>query len=168
VGGLAVAGGSAYATHHWDQVSYLKLQQSIMVANQKALVAEVAKQKMLDDASNAAEVAYLKAHPIIVAQTKTVIHNVDHYIPAAADAAFPLPLGFCLLIDAAATGSGAPATSDPAAIPNGAACPVKSSVAASTIAENYGQYRELSAQLTALQDWVKQQATILEQPANGH
>ena len=94
-----IAGGSSYATHHWDEVAYLKLQQSIVLANEKAVVAAEAKQKRLDDATNTAEVAYLKANPVIVNQTKTVIRNVNHYISAKDNASFQLPIGLCILLD---------------------------------------------------------------------
>ena len=156
-----IAGGSSYATHHWDEVAYLKLQQSIVLANEKAVVAAEAKQKRLDDATNTAEVAYLKANPVIVNQTKTVIRNVNHYISAKDNASFQLPIGLCILLDAAASGSGAAASSDPAPIADGTPCPVAASDAAAIIAGNYGQYREIAAELTALQEWVRTEAVVL-------
>ena len=161
VGAIALVSVGAYGMHHWDEVAYLKLQQSIIVANEKALASAEAKQKSLDAASNAAEIAYLKANPVIVTQTQTVIRNVNHYITQKADTNFPLSLGFCILLDAAASGSGAAASSDPAPVSDAAACPVAASDAAATIAGNYGQYREIAAELTALQEWVRTESEVL-------
>ena len=164
VGAGLVAGGSIYATHHWDEVAYLKLQQSIVVANEKAITQAVVNQKSADAVSYAAEKASIQKQQVIVTQTQTILRKVPVYVTAQTDKSFPLPCGFVRLHDAAASGADPASTPIPAGLADDAACPVKASDAAAIIAENYGQYRAVAQELTDLQAWINQENSVLSTP----
>lgn len=85
-------------------------------------------------------------------ETQTVEKLIPQFIPPAADP--QLPLGWRLLHDAGAAGS----VPDPARVSNAATPDALASAAVKTVVENYGVCRETSAQLEALQNWVREQA----------
>ena len=85
---------------------------------------------------------------------ETIIKEVPVHVPAQCDADGRLPAGWRVLHDAAA--SGQPADAARAAD----AQPVAPDTAAATVARNYGTCRETAEQLTALQQWVREQAAV--------
>lgn len=102
------------------------------------------------------------AEPVVIAQeaaqvrirtvTKTLIEKVPVYVPLDA---CPLPGGFRLLHDAAATDGVLP---DPAGRLDAGAVPAQD--AAATVVENYGIARANAAQLVWLQAWVRAQQEL--------
>ena len=82
---------------------------------------------------------------------ETIIREVPVYVPAQCDADGRLPAGWRVLHDAAASGQPA----DPARAAD--APPVAPDTAADTVARNYLTCRETAEQLTALQQWVREQ-----------
>lgn len=82
---------------------------------------------------------------------ETIVKEVPVYVPAQCDADGRLPAGWRVLHDAAA--SGQPADAARAAD----AQPVAPDAAAETVARNYLTCRETAEQLTALQQWVREQ-----------
>ncbi len=82
---------------------------------------------------------------------ETIIKEVPVYVPADSPA---LPGGFRLLHDAAATGQ----LPNAAGIANAAPAPAQD--AAETVAANYLTCRENAEQLTALQEWVREQSHV--------
>ena len=82
---------------------------------------------------------------------ETIVKEVPVYVPAQCDADGSLPAGWRVLHDAAA--SGQPADAARAAD----AQPVAPDAAAETVARNYLTCRETAEQLTALQQWVREQ-----------
>ena len=83
-----------------------------------------------------------------------IIREVPVYVPQSCDADGRLPAGWRVLHDAAA--SGQPADAARAAD----AQPVAPDAAAETVARNYLTCRETAEQLTALQQWVREQAAV--------
>lgn len=81
--------------------------------------------------------------------TKTLIQKVPVYVKADA---CPLPGGFRLLHDAAATNGPVP---DSPGLLDAAAVPA--AVATETTISNYGTYHETAARLAGLQAWVRAQ-----------
>ena len=85
---------------------------------------------------------------------ETIVKEVPVYVPAQCDADGRLPAGWRVLHDAAASGQPA----DPARVAD--AQPVAPDAAAATVARNYLTCRETAEQLTALQQWVREQAAV--------
>ena len=83
-----------------------------------------------------------------------IIREVPVYVPQSCDADGRLPAGWRVLHDAAASGGAA----DPAGAAD--AQPVAPDTAAATVARNYGTCRETAEQLTALQQWVREQSVV--------
>ena len=83
--------------------------------------------------------------------TKEVVREVPTYITPAIDAAFPLPVGFLCVHDAAITGQ-SPTPGGPCDTPD-APSGVKASVAATVIAENYGACNECCERARQWQLW---------------
>jgi len=83
-----------------------------------------------------------------------VIREVPVYVPQSCDADGRLPAGWRVLHDAAASGRAASTSTD------ADAQPVAPDTAAATVARNYGTCRETAEQLTALQQWVREQAAV--------
>ena len=97
------------------------------------------------------EAAHKKAVEKIVVITETILKEVPVYVK---DTDCPMPGGFRVLHDAAAHGE----VPEPARIADAASVPAQD--VASTVAENYGACHENAATLTALQEWVRQQAEV--------
>lgn len=94
--------------------------------------------------------------------TRTIVKEVPRYVPQAADDRCIVPAGFVRLHDAAA--AGVPPVPDPAGQSNGAAPGVALSDVAAVVADNYGTALETSAQLVALQDWIRAQQALSAKP----
>ena len=97
---------------------------------------------------------YVDRVRVVREQADAVIREVPVYVPQSCDADGRLPAGWRVLDDAAASGGAA----DPASIAH--AQPVAPDTAAATVAHNYGTCRETAEQLTALQQWVREQAAV--------
>jgi len=95
--------------------------------------------------------------------TRTIVEKVPEYVTAEADRTCILPVGFVRLHDAAAAGEG-DALSEPTGQSNDAPSGVACSAAAATIAGNYGDYAAVSAQLTDLQSWIREQHALSAAP----
>lgn len=92
-----------------------------------------------------------RVHTIYV-RGATLTQKVPLYVPAPADAACPVPVGFVRLHDAAAAGTEVPDRPGAAdAVPSGVAL----STVAGTVVDNYTTCHATAEQLTALQDWVR-------------
>ena len=97
---------------------------------------------------------YVDRVRVVREQADTVIREVPIYVPQSCDADGRLPAGWRVLHDAAASGGAA----DPSTVAH--AQPVAPDTAAATVARNYGTCRETAEQLTALQQWVREQAAV--------
>ncbi len=97
---------------------------------------------------------YVDRVRVVREQADAVIREVPVYVPQSCDADGRLPAGWRVLHDAAASGR----VTDPATVDH--AQPVAPDTAAATVARNYGTCRETAEQLTALQQWVREQAAV--------
>ena len=97
---------------------------------------------------------YIDRVRVVREQADAVIREVPVYVPQSCDADGRLPAGWRVLHDAAASGR----VTDPATVAH--AQPVAPDTAAATVARNYGTCRETAEQLTALQQWVREQAAL--------
>lgn len=150
-----IAGASVgVLVHKVDAASYEKLQLSIASANLKAITVAVYKQKKIDGVANAAEVKAVQAADALNVRTITLTHEVPKYVTVETDKRYPLPNGFCILHDAAASGTDPAAPGGAASGANDLPCEVTVSEAVDAIVRNYGEYHKVALQLTELQDWV--------------
>lgn len=100
---------------------------------------------------------YVDRVRVIHDTTQTLQREIPTYVTPATDRAFPLPWGFVRLHDAAASGvSALPA----AGLADATASDVAASTAASVIVSNYGRCHETAAQLSALQDWIRERDAL--------
>jgi hypothetical protein len=97
---------------------------------------------------------YVDRVRIVRETADAIIREVPVYVPAQCDPDGRLPAGWRVLHDAAASGGAA----DPATVAH--AQPVAPDAAAETVTRNYGTCRETAEQLTALQQWVREQAAV--------
>jgi hypothetical protein len=97
------------------------------------------------------EIRYVDKIVTVREKGDVVIREVPVYIPASS---CPLPGGFRLLHDAAATNTIPEATRIPYA------APVPAQDATRTVAENYRTCHEVRVNLEALQGWVKDQRQV--------
>lgn len=88
-----------------------------------------------------------------------IIKEVPVYVTHEADAACVLSRGFVRLHDAAAANQ----IPGPAGSADAAPAGIALSTVAGTVADNYERCRENSAQLEALQDWIRQMRAAHEQ-----
>lgn len=96
------------------------------------------------------ETVYVDRVQVIREQGKTIIKKVPQYVPSNTP---PLPPGWRLLHDAAASGSALPDTPSLADV-----APVGADTAAVTVAENYASCRQAIEQVKAWQEWARKQA----------
>jgi hypothetical protein len=91
---------------------------------------------------------YVDRVRVIHDTTQSLQREIPSYVTPATDRAFPLPVGFVRLHDAAATG----VLPGPAGATDASASDVTASQAASVIAANYGTCLAIRAQLNAVLD----------------
>lgn len=96
--------------------------------------------------------------------TRTIIREVPVYVTPQIDRDFPLPWGFVRVHDAAALRIDVPAIPLPTGQSDASRSPVTASVAAGTIAENYGRADGNAQQLNDLEAWIRDQQAITAQP----
>lgn len=99
-------------------------------------------------------VRYVDRLKVVQGKTQTIIKEVPKYVTLQADADCSINIGFVRLHDHAAANT----LPDPAGAADAAPSGVALSAVAAAVAENYGSCHENSAQLTALQGWVKAMA----------
>lgn len=90
-------------------------------------------------------------------RTKILKEEVPVYVTAETDRAYPVPVGFVRLHDAAATGSALSAA--PGGSVNGPSGVALSAVA-DTVVENYGTCRIFEAEALAWREWYPRQAAL--------
>jgi hypothetical protein len=92
----------------------------------------------------------------IVTDTNRRLNEVSAHVTPAIDTTYPVPCGFVRVYNGAAHGP----VSDPAVCPDAAPSGVPLSDVAKTSVVNLGQYDAVAAQLTNLQDWIRQQQAL--------
>jgi hypothetical protein len=99
---------------------------------------------------------YVKTVETIKEKGDVIIKEIPMYITKVDDSKCAVPNGFVMLHDSASRNE----VSDTARIADAGSSSVKISEVAGTVVENYTTYHEVSAQLKALQQWVKEQQAI--------
>ena len=99
---------------------------------------------------------YVKTVETIKEKGDVIIKEIPMYITKVDDSMCAVPNGFVLLHDSASRNE----VPDTARNTNAGASGVKISEVAGTVVENYTTYHEVSAQLKALQQWLKEQQAI--------
>lgn len=146
IGLLAALSGYYLFTQH--RISAAEASASTATATASALRAE------LDSKQHSERIVtrYVDRVHTIYVRGATLTQKVPFYVPAPADAACPVPVGFVRLHDAAAAGTEVPDRPGAAdAVPSGVAL----STVAGTVVDNYTTCHATAEQLTALQDWVR-------------
>lgn len=147
---LLMAGWFAWQSHANAELAR-DLQRQTDSARAQAQAAQAREAKARAAVNERVVTVYVDRVRTVQGRTRTIIREVPTYVPASAPA---LPAGFRVLHDAAAAGE----VPDPARIAD--AAPVPAQDAAGTVAGNYGTCHETAAQLTALQEWIRQQQAV--------
>lgn len=133
VGGCTV--GREQVQDKWDTTN---AKQAIKLSQVETAQAEISKEVVTQ---------YVDRIQIVRQKGVEIIKEIPVYVPSDT---CPLPGGFRLLHDAAATGD----HPSPARIAD--ASPVTAQTLAATLSDNYTACRQAIEQLTALQDWARQ------------
>jgi len=158
---IAVAGGAfwlgdsrGYARRDAAAVkAELRLERQGRAADQRAV-----------QASNAVALELAQRRDQIQTIHRTIEREIPRVITPATDARFPVPVGYVRLHDAAAAAVSIDHVHDAAGRPDDAASEVAASLAARTVAFNYGIANDCAARLTAWQDWWRGQVAAAEPP----
>jgi hypothetical protein len=158
-----IALGGAFGAGFWledklksDTILTMQRDQANAIALAQALA--IKKQAAADEITRAADVASAEAHQKIVTVSQKIIQRIPTYVTAKTDAAFPLPCGFIVPIDAAASSSDPSTIPLPAGHTNADICPVTASYAASVIAGNYALALGWRQDAKTWEDWYAAQA----------
>jgi hypothetical protein len=143
---LVVACGVAWWFHHEQADTSAQL----VTAQAAAIASDFEASAARADVTRVT--VYVDRVRVIHDATMTLQQEIPRYVTPDTDRAYPLPVGFVRVHDAAAAGVPLlPSAGDSDAAASG----VAASTALGVIAGNYGACHEAAAQLTALQDWVK-------------
>lgn len=154
---LAVAGAASWLTDRYRQAVKRG-------DDAETLVASLRSQLDNTEGSVVTVTQYVDRVQTIKVKGDTIIKEVPRYVPAQADAACTVPVGFVRMHDAAAAGAVLdPGAGDTDAAPSGIAL----STVASTVAGNYTNSHADAAQLSALQQTLREQGVTIigEEPA---
>jgi hypothetical protein len=131
------------------------------ISNQEAWEAKIATAKLEAEKKEtaAAETTikvvtkYIKQIEVVKEKGNEIIKQVPTYITKADDASCSVPNGFVMLHDSASRNE----VPDTTRAPDEGASKIKISGVAETVIDNYTTYYQVSEQLKALQQWVKEQ-----------
>lgn len=152
---LAVYAGAAHIYHLGDTAGAARVQQAWdkeKLAAQKAVATRAEQQTT---ATHAVETVYVDRWNTITEKGKTIIKEVPTYVPASTP---PLPGGWRVLHDAAATGTDPDTVSKAAG--GAAAAPVPAQDAIATVVDNYTGCRRNAAAVEAWQAWAEKQEAL--------
>lgn len=135
----------------------LAASEAVEIAGLKANAAHLAQTAKISDAAEAKQIVV--QHDIQV-QTRTIVKEVPTYVTAQTDAECWVPVGLVRVFNAAATGADPATVTDPAGRPDAAASGINCSEVAAAVAESFGAARSNAAELTGLQAWNIEQATL--------
>ena len=143
VGGVYLYGGYGVNKYWLDEVK-----------KQKEEIARIEKESQ--QVTEKIVVKYKEKVKVVKEKGDVIIQKVPEYITKESDTKCIVPNSFVVLHDSAAKNE-VPSTS--AGVDEGASA-VKLSDVARTVTINYNNYHQLTEQLKALQDWVKQQEKV--------
>lgn len=143
VGGVYLYGGYGVNKYWLDQVK-----------KQKEEIARIEKESQ--QVTEKIVVEYKEKIKVVKEKGDVIIQKVPEYITKESDTKCVIPNSFVVLHDSAAKNE-VPDSTKP--VDEGASA-VKLSDVARTVTINYNNYHQLTEQLKALQDWVKQQEKV--------
>lgn len=143
IAGVYFEGGLQTELHWRDQI---RIQQEEIARLQAQ--SEVVTEKVVTK--------YIERVKVVKEKQNAIIKEVPKYITKEADANCTIPKSFVVLHDAAAKNQ----LPDTTRGIDEAASGINLSDVARTITINYGTYHQLSEELTALQDWVREQKKL--------
>ena len=154
--GLAIAGsgylGYSYSSAKWqNKFDEMEKQRLQLLAEVKDLEIKAA------NVSVKVVTKYVDRYITVTKQGEEIIREIPVYITKESDTKCDIPTGFVLIHNAAATNTKVPQSTREA---NDSSSGVKISEVAGTVTENYTEYHKLKEQLTALQEWIKEQVKI--------
>lgn len=114
--------------------------------------------------SDKAASAFAQASQRVEVQTRTLVQKVPIYVTPETDARCFVPVGLVRVWNAAATGSDPGAVPIPAGLADGDASGIACSELASDIATAFGDARQNTEQLKALQGWITDQIAAAPPP----
>lgn len=163
IGAAVIALGGAFGAGYWleDKIksnTILTMQRDAANALAAADAAGAKRQAAADQITHDADVANAAAHQKITTITQKIIQKVPVYVTPKTDSAFPLPCGFIVLHDAAASGSDPSTISLPPGKSDADECPVTASDAAEIIAGNYALALGWRADAQNWETWYAAQA----------
>lgn len=133
-----------------------RVQKAWDAERQAARVADIAHEAKASLATQMVVDHYIDRVHVVLTQGATITKQVPVYVTREADARYVVPVGFVQLHDAAVRGAHLSDTPGAAA---DAPARVALSAVAGTVVDNYASCRANAEQLTALQDWVRRQAS---------
>lgn len=149
--GVAFA-AALFAAGFYAGDRHVQLKWDVAIAAQKASAAK--HDAVAEKVTTKVVTQYVDRVQVVHEKARTIVKEVPVYVTKTEDLACTIPTGFVRLHDAAAANVPLPNTAGPAdEKPSGIAL----SGVAETVTVNYEQYHEVVEQLTALQDWVRQQ-----------
>lgn len=149
VAAVVLAVWAAYSWAWNRGADHVQGQWDAAVLKQQAAAAKTGEKRAAETVKVVTE--YVDRVRVVRERGETIVKEVPVYVPADS---CPLPAGWGVLHDAAATG-GLP---DPAVAADGP--PVDPRDAAETVGRNYATCHANAERLTALQEWVRRQAAI--------
>lgn len=104
---------------------------------------------------------YMDRVQVVITAGATITKEVTRYVTPEMDRTYRVPYGYLRLLNAAASGQAVDSgTSGPV---DDQAAPIALSATASLVSVNYANCRANAVQLSALQDWIRQQQASIEQ-----
>lgn len=166
-GGLALAvgaAGGAWAGYRLEASKVAAIRLADAQSEAQALQAANRSLQRQDAVTLAAALAEAKAQEKVVTVTQTLTREVPRYVTVHEDAVVCVPYGLVRLLDASALQADPAGLGLPAGQSDAACSPIKASVLAGTVIENYGLFHSVAEQLTALQSWVVDNQKAQAQP----
>jgi hypothetical protein len=163
IGAAVLVIGGAFGSGIWLEAkikddTILTMQKNAANALAAADAATAKRQAAADQITHDTDVANALAHQKIVTVSQKIIQKVPVYVDQKTDASFPIPCGFAVLHDAAASGSDPSTVPIPAGKSDADICPVTASTAASIIASNYALALGWRQDAIAWENWYAAQS----------
>lgn len=144
--GVAVGGVGTWRVMSWRETA-----QQV-----KVVTKTIEKVKLQPVVTERVVTKYLKARGDSEKHTQDLILEIPTHVTPETDAAYPVPCGFVRVFNGAWHGP----LPDPTRCPDGAASDVPLSAVSGAEAVNGGNYDKIANQLTALQDWIREQKAL--------
>lgn len=144
--GLVLGGLGVWRVESWKEQAQVT----------QAAVATVRKIELADSITYQVGITFQGISAADQAHTNELLEEVSVHVTPEIDLTHPVPCGFVLMFNGSTHGT----VPDPATCPDDAPSGVTLSDVARATVENNGEYDQVAHQLSALQDWVRQQEGV--------